>query len=307
MHETFSFPIECKGAVSRRKNIKIYEYNGEEFIRGEHVEDPKSAFYNPFDYPELIPSFIETIEKILRGGNKREHIKRWCEKWGYLYDIDLEKNTVRVFWKEAIKFYKLWTFYKTIVNRDKKSIYKSITLEPIQGDEYKLTFFPNDESFIPNTIIKELIKEKTFNKIDEKIYHDLMIIINDDFDFKCSFPFKLDKNRDELEQIQEYSMMFLLQQIRDYIKNAELSWTNITHDRDQTKSVFKITPALHVNNLIDAIYLQFFILFSENQKKICPICNRPFFPERKDKKYCSDSCYLTAKSRRYRARKSAAV
>jgi hypothetical protein len=305
MHKTFTFPIECRSFIFRQKNIEFYEYNGEEIIRGERVEDIEKGLYDAFDYPELIPSFIEMTEKILRGGNKRKNIKIWCEKWGYLYDTDVRKNTVRVFWEEAIKFYKLWTFYKIIVNRDKKSIYESITIEPIEDDLYKLTFFPNDPSFVPNTITEEISKE--FSTIEEKIHHDLTVIREDDFDFKCSFPFKLNKKQDELEQIQMHCMMFLLEQIQDHLKNTELSWGDMDHNEENGKSKFKITPVIYAHNLIDAIYLQFFILFSENQKKICPICNRPFFPERKDKKYCSDSCYLTAKSRRYRARKSAAV
>lgn len=61
-------------------------------------------------------------------------------------------------------------------------------------------------------------------------------------------------------------------------------------------------PALYFDNLIDALYMQFLISLTEN-KKVCPVCNSTFKPERKDKKYCSETCKNTAKTRRYRENK----
>ena len=76
----------------------------------------------------------------------------------------------------------------------------------------------------------------------------------------------------------------------------------IKNDRGIDIDDIKVKPAFAFENLIDALFMQFLIAITES-KKICPICDTSFTPERKDRIYCSDSCKLTARSRRYRQRK----
>lgn len=280
MHETFVFNMECTGFEKRWDRIVYIDKNkGIKQLFGDGKEGTLS-YYNPFDYDHLIPEFVEMVEKVLTGGNLEKGITKWLSEWGPLH-FDYDKHTIKYFWDESLRFYKLWCFYRLIANRDKKGLMESIQIKK-DGDHHVLTFFPEDDSF----------KSEEFSFFEPE------------YDFKVTFPIRIDREKDEFTQIQEHSMFFLLSQIEEYTANAKLSWGTMKHEKDTDKSNFKITPVLRTENLIDAIYLQFFILFSENEKKICPVCNTPFVPARIDKKYCSDSCKLTAKSRRYRARKT---
>lgn len=281
MNDLFVFPMECTGLLYRwdkERSIKFIDSNeGKMMIGTPKITD--SMGYNPFDCDHLIPDFIKMIEKSLDSVNLEKDIKKWLQEWGPLYSDPSEKNTVEVFQEESFKFYKLWNLYKALSNRNMPKIMEFISLEDYE-DHYKITFFPNDTCFTgePNSFIEE------------------------EFDFKCSFPMGK-KTGDELFiEIQTKAAVFFFEQIEEYTSQANLYWGSMKTEKDQFN--VKIEPVLRIENLIDAIYLQFYILFSENEKKICPVCNTPFVPERKDKKYCSDTCKHTAKSRRYRARKT---
>lgn len=101
------------------------------------------------------------------------------------------------------------------------------------------------------------------------------------------------------ENYQFEATIYLLQRIESRVQTGTLHWSKLTtlDSRIQIESVYNFL------NLIDALYMQFYILLSKNENKICKLCNTPFIPGRSDQVYCNDSCKLTAKSRRYRARK----
>lgn len=94
--------------------------------------------------------------------------------------------------------------------------------------------------------------------------------------------------------------------IEFHIKNGHMIASQIKIESSKDEDQFKISPSYYFHNLVDSLYMQFFMALTEN-KKVCPICDRPFAPERKDKKYCSDTCRHTAKSQRYRARKKSMI
>ncbi|RVT56435.1 hypothetical protein [Niallia taxi] len=296
MHDTFVFPMDCQAHIMRwndKEKLKIFEYEGKRILSG--IPSGSNSFYNPFEFDNLIPEFIQMIEKILNGANLEKNIKEWLLKWGPLYG-DMERDTVEIFWDECAKFYKLWNFYKAIANKEKGTVLKNIEIEKKTDTNYKITFFPEDSLFQPAqwfTDLAEMKKSIPYIGMDRE-----------EFDYKKILPMKLDKERDEFEQIQEHCMFFLFTQIEDFLKGANLTWGSMSHEKKENQSIFKIRPVLQTEYLIDTIYLQFYILFSENEKKICPVCNTPFIPQRKDKKYCSNTCKLTAKSQRYRARKT---
>lgn len=287
MHDTFVFDIDCEGYVQRwDEEVRISNK------KDLHGQGKMESYYNPFDYDNIIPEFVGLTEKCLNGGNLEVQIKKWLKKWGPLYGSwDFENNTISQFWHEALKFYKIWSFYRAIANNDKKTIENSIGIEKESQTNFIIKFFPEDTSFPA---------EKWFLEAQELRKKFDFLPDHPGYDFKTTIPMKLDPDRDQFEQIQEHSMFFLFSQVESYTNRANLSWGSMIHTKKENQSNFKIRPVLKTENLIDAIYLQFYILFSENEKKICPICNTPFIPPRKDKIYCSDSCYLTAKSRRYR-------
>src|SRR5699024_9080971 len=109
-------------------------------------------------------------------------------------------------------------------------------------------------------------------------------------------------NEQPLKSYQGAAIDFLLRVVEQYINNNSFYARTIRHESSKEKDSFMVSPGMAFPHLLDALYMQFFILLNENKKKVCPICNKPFVPERTDKKYCSNTCKLTAKSRRYRER-----
>lgn len=295
MHDTFVFPMDCMGQLNKwDDHILFFEVPN---IKGKVMHGmPKEfmEFYNPFDFNNLIPEFIKMIEKVLNGENLKKNIKKWLTEWGPLYTgADFENNTVERFWQECDKFYKLWNFYKAIANNDKENLMNKIKVEE-KDDHFKLRFFPDDPTFPREGFI-----------VTEENKHLVELGLHDPEDVDFTYTFRIGKKKDDefLKEIRNASLFFFFKQVEGYTARANLTWDTMREEKKENRSKFKIEPVLEVENLIDAIYLQFYILFSENEKKICPVCNTPFVPQRKDKKYCSETCKLTAKSRRYRARK----
>lgn len=105
-----------------------------------------------------------------------------------------------------------------------------------------------------------------------------------------------------LETAQYTAIEFIMMMIQTYTRKGFMEAYYIKNDRGIDIDDIKVKPAFAFENLIDALFMQFLIAITES-KKICPICDTSFTPERKDRIYCSDSCKLTARSRRYRQRK----
>lgn len=310
MHKTFSFPILCESPQVKPDSVEVRNVNGEPVIFAS-INPPEShAFeaYDVFDKVEIIPSLVKMVEKIKNGGNKKKEIKKWVKEWGLLKG-SLTKNefgqyemgqSIDSFWKEAEKLYDLWNLYKHTVNRDLESIKKHVQKKEKIYDSLALSgtdFIYDEESdtwlFPPESELKVKVA-------------DFFLFSNKDHEAKDIAIWNIDES-DELAVYQWICMCYILKQIEEHVSKGILRHYWLKRDSYQEKDYFKIEPILSFDNLLDALYMQLFILLTENEKKICVICNKPFFPKRKDKKYCSETCYLTAKSRRYRARKNAAV
>jgi predicted nucleic acid-binding Zn ribbon protein len=110
-----------------------------------------------------------------------------------------------------------------------------------------------------------------------------------------------DYSDDPLVNYQYNAMETVTFTIENHTKNGELIISHTERLPGKRSDDFQLTPAIMFDDLIDALYMHFFMALTEN-KKVCPVCDSPFTPERKDKKYCSDSCKSTEKSRRYRKR-----
>jgi hypothetical protein len=284
MHRTFVFPIMCESPHTGFNSVEIREIDGQLMIVGLDFEVEDA--YDAFNELEIIPSLINMVEKIHNGDDKLKQIKRWVKKWGVLEGTPISGRiedgfgqSVSSFWEEAEKFFNLWNLYKYTVNRDLESIRNIVRIEKISHDD-------------PDNIFGECTHRFFFFE---------------GTDYSNNFLGVIRDEKNPLKGYQYACMEYLLWEIEKYVSRGELGWYSLTREPHQDKDYFKIAPALRFNTLLEAIYMQFFILLTENQKKICPICNHPFIPERKDKKYCSETCYLTAKSRRYRARKNAAI
>lgn len=300
MHNKFNFPMNCKGVLNRWDDaVYIENRTNKTIISGRQKET--LDYYDPFEYDNLIPEFINLIEKVMNGGDLEANLKKWHSEWGPLY-WDYKKHTVEVFSEEAIKFYKLWGFYKTLANKEEENILKHFNIKKENAECFIIDFFPEDKFFEREPWpLKDLDETLGGNSAFKEIP-----------DPQYTMSFYPSKNKEALfQQYQELSMVFLFNQIEKYIARAKISHEGIKHEQNNKVSKFSLKPCMYVENLIDAIYLQFYMLFSENKKRICEACNKPFTPERIDQKYCPSlipgkpsSCYLTAKSRRYRKNKA---
>lgn len=284
MHKTFSSHITCKSLQTKPDNVKIKNVNGEAVICTT-INLPPTSNYDAFDEVEIIPSLIKMVEKIKNGRDKNKEIKKWVKEWGLLKGSlmkiefgQYEKGqSIDSFWKEAEKLYDLWNLYKYTINRELEFLKEYVQKNQIIDTD----FIYNDET-------------------------DSFILLPE-FDVKPVISRFFLSTSEKLVAYQSICMTYILRQIQEHISKGILTYDQLKRDSYQGKDYFKVTPIISFGDLLDALYMQLFILMTENEKKICPICDHPFTPERKDKKYCSETCYLTAKSRRYRARKNAAM
>lgn len=275
MHKMFDFPIKCESALLAMNSPQISEINHEIVIWDKDF-DPLRG-YDAFDQPETIPALIYLVEKIKNGGNQENLIIKWVQKWGPLKSEEIKKDSKPIFAQslgpflsEAFKFYDLWILYRAVANKDLDTLKEIITV-------FEDPNLPFDATHM-------------FYFFETKHYNDNAEGILD--------------NQNPLRSYQNQAMLYLMRNIEKHINPNMLGWSQMYHHKSKNEDFIKFKPAFRFNNLLDALYMQFFILLTENTKKICPVCNSPFLPERKDKKYCSDTCKFTAKSQRYRNRKA---
>lgn len=302
MHKIFNFPIDCYLVQTPLNEPEIIKTENGIYIRDKNPILENS--YNAFETIEIIPELIKTAEYIKKNGLNEENnvhpIVNFLKKWGYLKANDPGKITevrigeklvkivtrgrsrikvkkisnkppanflgqkVSTFIHETLKFYDNWMLYQAAVNRDLEQLKRLITVEEDPNLPFEAThiFYFSDGGYT------------------EGVFHE----------------------DNPLKSYQDAVMIYLTEKMDEYINNNKLYSKDIRYSPTQDEDLFKITPAMAFDELIDALYMQLFILLNENENKICPVCNKPFFPQRMDKKYCSDTCKNTAKSRRYRAR-----
>lgn|SRR5699024_7921636 len=285
MYKTFNFPIECCSPQTPLNDPRLIETELGLYISD---ADPKiEETYEAFESIEIIPSLIEIVERI-RKREDEHHWKddyninlalKWIKKWGYLKaekDTDLiGKNLhgqrVSGFLQEADKFYDFWALYRAAVNRDIEQL-KSV-IDVMEDPELPFaathTFY-----FFANQYV------------EYKGYTNGIFVIEQ-----------------PLQSYQNAAIDFLLRVIEQYINNHDLYARTIRLESSKEKDSFMVSPGMAFPDLLDALYMQFFILLNENEKKICPVCNKPFIPERIDKKYCSNTCKLTAYRKRQNTKK----
>jgi hypothetical protein len=296
MHKSFVFPLKCVSPQVPLSYPKIIETDiGAYISEGEDTDIKK--LYNAFDEIDIIPSLVRLVENIKKTEEKMfryskknlDLIANWIGKWGHLkakvdssVSEDFYGEKISDFMDEAEKFYDLWSLYRAVANRDLKLLKETVDI--YEDPELKFPFTHSFAFFIG------------------KPYQDFSVG-------------KFDPDN-ELKSYQFESMKFLTNVIEDHINHSEnkLFSSRMKQESYESQDRFSFEPGLGYSSLLDALYMQFFILLTENTKKICPICKTPFTPGRLDQEYCpslipgkKSSCYLTAKSRRQRERKKTSL
>ncbi|WP_409276389.1 hypothetical protein V1499_22940 (plasmid) [Neobacillus sp. SCS-31] len=231
--------------------------------------------YDAMDEIDLIPSIIKTVEKILNGEKKTKAIKQWSQKWGLL-NSDLTQPLEEI-WLELYKIYKLWELYKGLANGDISLLKANIQLsDEIELDQDDVLIIESEDTYLKKAII---FKGEEFSVVE---HHNFM--------------------KDDNNPESTVALFHLAETLEKELQNCTIFSHRMSISAGKDINDIKFTPALKVSTLKEAIYMQFYILLSENNQKICPVCNKPFSPNRIDQRYCipKGPCYHTAKSRRYR-------
>jgi hypothetical protein len=95
------------------------------------------------------------------------------------------------------------------------------------------------------------------------------------------------------------AMSVILDQVELYIGRSELKADQMKKKTKDDEDHFEIKPVNLFTNLIDVLYMQLFLALT-GKMRICPVCNEPFKPKRKDQRYDKEACKNTGKSRKFR-------
>lgn len=286
MHRTYDFPINCESPQIPVKKPSLITSELGTFILGDLDKESMSAAYDAFNKVDIIPDLLNVAEKISQNNIHDEHpknlrlVEKWVKKWGFLKaeaakfeEESIYGQRVGFFIDEARKFYDLWTLYTIIANKDIEKLKQIIKIHVNNEPEFK------------SSHIFSFFENRFYGEVSEGIFRE----------------------EDPLRSYQIEAMTYIGGQLEPYINNHKLHWASLRHEPAGKQDRYKFKPGLAFPDLIDALYMQFFIIMNENNKKICPICNHPFLPDRIDQLYCAESCKLTARSRRYRARKKSII
>ncbi len=267
-------------------------------------EPQEYEIYNPFEKSDLIPSLVRMVEEVRRGKDKKELIKKWTEQWGFIDEFILlhkkfapnlrnlheiaereynhplipqsdqrVQQSLEKLWSKSEIFADLWIRYRDVTNRQLDNLKKWIHFELADYGESK-----------PDYYVMAVIQGKPFAPISNS-----------------------------LEEIEKDPLYFYQAAGFNYILNevtigarSDLTPVTVNISRTRDQDIFKIQPCLVPHTLLNAIYLQFFMLLCANNNKICANykCNKPFEPNRVDQQYCSETCKNTEKSRRQRSRRA---
>lgn len=270
-----NFPISCTSFQESWEKVNIKE--DEEGKKVLYPIGKNMEIYLPFEKSEIVPSLIKIMEKIKNGSNVEKLIIEWVSKWGPL--TYYEDQTVESFLFEAEKFYDIWRLYRAVTIRDTKFL-KDVS---------------EASEFVPDmSIQREMYLFKNGYSHIYKFFQDK---------YETDDTLLLGMNSNKPDNLQNAAMLFIERMITPYIEKGKLGTMNVNKTRTVEQDIYQITPCLDFTDLIDVLYMKLFMLLNEPSRKICPICNDGFVPKRVDKKYCSETCYNTAKNRRYRLKR----
>ncbi len=274
MHKDFKFPVECSFKQTVFHNVKL---KGDTYI-SEIDEENSYHAYEVFNFTDTIPA----LAKLGRKKTIKQHaILSWIEQYGFLssppifFSIPIAGDNFYWFVEEARHLAKLWGIYRDIVNRNEDNLYKLVRFEDAK-------FFIHGSAQTKSVIIEEGNAQFSTNQV--YFYEDIPVIENE-----------------PLPYYQYAALYYLKAQVEKYLKDLQLTSMKQEVISLPRQDDIKATPILRPANLLQAIYLQFFIILSgDNNRKVCKICGDLFKPNRRDEKYCSSRCRKTGKSQRHR-------
>ncbi|OPY60039.1 MAG: hypothetical protein A4E56_02949 [Pelotomaculum sp. PtaU1.Bin065] len=282
MHDVFKFPLECR---FQQRVYRKLQWNNDAVT----VKDEGYWTYDAFDRNDIIPS-IYRLAKTTKDTDtaKKKAMFDWISGFGFLSSEPhhfphavYEDDKVSIFWEDVNSLAYWWELYGAITNRKLDKLKSVITII-----EFKHNGF--------NTNTKSIINSQgnCWLSTEEVFFHET------------------------INEVTEEPLPYYQRAVFHYLKHNIEKYLNIygniqIHSKKPIiisvgdRDYFKARPYLEPKTLLQALYLQFYILLcTDDIKKVCNTCGALFKPTRKDREYCSETCSNTAKSQRYRKRKS---
>ncbi|MGE5391114.1 MAG: hypothetical protein ACM3PE_08640 [Deltaproteobacteria bacterium] len=207
---------------------------------------------------------IPSLIPLVNSGLENSSILAWVRQHGFLTTTAKEnRESITVFKAEAKEIIDLWVKYQQVRQPDLSGLTEWIELYPYYNLEQNPLFYT---PFLKNN----------------SIYKHYLLL-----------PYQENK-KDYYLRLSGFQ--YVLDSVMARLKGV--SFVEAAHKTD-----FTIKPALVPQTLIQCLYLHFFEVLSDQSQKVCPVCFDTFQPQRPDRIYCSETCSLTARSRRYRTRK----
>jgi len=273
-----------------------------------YYAEKEYSTYEAFDSIDLISSIYSLVKDARKDQNRQAAAKRWIEKYGFLgcniaplgklggREGSPTYESLNDFWNEAEALADLWDKYKQLTQRDILALKKWIRFigRPSLADEIPLFFYWGaSEEYLTKAEFAPFSPPNTIAQNIEDCYFDkpLSYIQDNPIEFYKSAGIGYISTRIELK-----------------LSGLRIASTGWDMSEKKSKDYFKTTPIIKCRNLLQAMYLQFFMLLSDEYIKICQACGQFFIANRSNQKYCETkgACKHTAKSRRYRERKAKA-
>jgi hypothetical protein len=289
--KTIQFPVMCS---YRQFVYKQYRKKGNGLVV---ADDSTCTSFDAFNNPYLVPSLEHLIDSTPEN-RRQAAIKGWVSQYGFLtvfsYYSDISES-FDDFWSEAQRFISLRQLYRDLLN---------CRLDVLQ----EVVVFKKWPASYPVWKSHSMLKPPFAEKLKSRCYTSeippVCSVTRDGLkSHGCDMYNKHatieDINRDPLRYYQIAVFRYIAYAIEERL---ELAIRPVNRSAIADRG-FKITPRLQPKNLLQALYLQLYLLLADRSKKICASCGRVFTPSRPDMRYCSDKCKKREKMRRYRARK----
>jgi len=288
MHEELVFPIEC-----RYEQVVWSKYiTCKGVIRS---ASDKYSKYDAMDNISLIPSLVKLVNecKNATDNQRGEVIKKWIKQYGFLTSSDQSsygwpEENLETFWDKAKKLVSLWNIYRMVTNRDLGGLKKLVLFADTRVPDINGNLVPFGPGITEGSVYPCGAKDGVIVSSGHTLF----------------FNVELDEiNKNPLRYYQLVAFSYVKTEVQRELKGISLVSKDMKLEGISDQDFFKTVPIIQANTLLQALYLQSFIILSTPGKKICEGCFRVFVPRRRDQEYCTDTCKNTAKSRRYRARR----
>ncbi|MCG0277778.1 MAG: YdcF family protein [Thermanaeromonas sp.] len=287
--------LKAQGVDLQRKPEEI-----EDVLEAEKRSEKST--YNAFETADLIPSLCRLVKEVRQGRNKKAAIKKWVSQYGFLgVHVDADGHihsweSLADFWREAETLADLWDKFRQVTQRDLDGMrewIRFVALHPgirqLVGKEChtKAVYWPFEV---------EMQEGETFEEAAGRSFGKGHV----------AFSATLEEiNRNPLEFYQVAGLYYIREKIEEKLADVGLSYTGLEKISNPKDDIFKLRPVIRPKNLLQAMYLQFYILLCGHNVKVCKWCGKPFDLRgcyNKNREYCSDTCKHSAKSHRYRER-----